>query len=401
LAADTHLVLGQVTSDFSSRIAGPGNVEFGERDSQGRALLSANADLRGDLDVGGTFRVIAGEATLWQPLVRVAPVDIRGTLRLLATSQLGSVNLNAGTLVLNSDSEIGTLETGGDLNVAAHTRVTGEARLRRATFDGPGVLEFSGLTTVSNGTQAASVSIGELTVRNTGKWLQAAGSSGGSSISRNFISGLGVFENLGEFEQTTARPLIVQVPIRNGGRMAFAATTVTFDGTESSRRFGKYLPQPGGELALNNTTLDHTSAGTLDLTAGLLRGTGAIWTTGINGGKIINRARLQAGNPTGVLQLNAETGFEQTATGELIVTLANVGGSQLSLRGREAILGGALKVELAEGFTPILGQTFDVLIDILGRTGEFDQVILPDLGSGLKLVVSYSASKVTLTVEAA
>jgi hypothetical protein len=42
-----------------------------------------------------------------------------------------------------------------------------------------------------------------------------------------------------------------------------------------------------------------------------------------------------------------------------------------------------------------------VLIDISGRTGEFDQVIVPDLGSGLKLVVSYSANKVTLTVEAA
>ena len=85
----------------------------------------------------------------------------------------------------------------------------------------------------------------------------------------------------------------------------------------------------------------------------------------------------------------------------MIVTLANTGISHLNLRGRAAVLGGALKVELAEGFTPVLGQTFDVLIDISGRTGEFDQVSLPDLGSGLRLVVSYSATKVTLTVEAA
>ena len=62
-------------------------------------------------------------------------------------------------------------------------------------------------------------------------------------------------------------------------------------------------------------------------------------------------------------------------------------------------LAGTLTVELAPGFTPALGATFNV-ISYAGRTGEFQSVKLPDLGAGRKLSLVYGRAGVALSVVA-
>lgn len=109
---------------------------------------------------------------------------------------------------------------------------------------------------------------------------------------------------------------------------------VTYDSAEKAVKFtaseplpaGVYLPQPECELVLNDTTIEYQSAGTLDLAAGVLRGTGSI-NTGGGPSKVINRGVLRPGNPTGKLTIRG--GFEQTPSGELVITLAAAGFSQL------------------------------------------------------------------------
>jgi hypothetical protein len=284
------------------------------------------------------------------------------------------------------------------------TRVLGEARLRGLNALGQGTLVFEGTTVLSNGNASANLGVGHATVRNTGLWRHAANSTSGSAFARRRVSGesgRGAFENLGRFEQTTDRLLSFQVPFRNGGFASCSRGPVVFDARVAGAiaNAGGYLPQPGGELVLNDTDFQHHTAGTLDLAAGTLRGTGTIAAIdGTTRPKVVNRAVLRPGNPTGELTIRATEGFEQTATGELIVTLAPAGVGRLAVTLGPVRLGGALRVELAEGFSPAVGQSFDVLTFRSAPTGEFAKVTLPDLGPGKRLVVASTSTKLSLTV---
>jgi hypothetical protein len=401
VAAGAKLVLTQrAQGGVSSAITGAGVVEFS----------SATAELRGDFATTGPLTVVAGsDVTLWRPLVRpTQALGIQnGTLRLLAPAQLGTVTLTPGAIRLNSDSQITTLsaDPSSTIEAATVTRVTGDAVLRSLAVDGQGVLIFEGLTVVSNRNQAANVGIGHATLRNTGTWRQSANGSAGTEIGSSRVDGQpgrGAFENSGRFEQTTDRPLIFSAPFRNLDYASFSRGPVAFDARVnfSTPRSGAYLPQPGCELVLNNTDFQHHYAGTLDLAAGTLRGTGNIGVVdGTTDPKVINRAVLRPGNPTGDLSIRATGGFEQTATGELVITLASTGTSRLVLTSTTATLTGTLRVELADGFSPNIGQTFDV-VTFTSRTGEFEKLTLPNLGVGKKLEVVYSAAAVSLQVVA-
>ena len=401
VVAGAKLVLGpRAPGGVSSKITGAGAVEFS----------SATAELRGDFATTGPLTLVGSDVTLWRPLVRpTQTVGIQnGTLRLLTPSQLGTVTLTGGTIRFKGDSQITTLSAetrtiASTIEAATVTRVTGDAVLRSLVVDGQGVLSFGGLTVVSNGNQAASVFMGHTTLRNTGTWRQSGNGANGTSLAIYRVNGepgRGAFENSGRFEQTTDRSLVISAPFRNSGYASFSRGPVVFDArvNSSTANSGAYLPQPGGALALNNTDIQYHDAGTLDLVAGTLRGTGTIGAVGGAGNsRVINRAILQPGNPTGDLTIRAADGFEQTATGELVITLASTGSSRLVLTSTAATLAGTLRVELTGGFAPTVGQTFNV-VTFTSHTGKFEKLTLPDLGAGKKLEVVDSATAVTVRV---
>ncbi|MCC6233809.1 MAG: hypothetical protein IT580_14255, partial [Verrucomicrobiales bacterium] len=376
-----------------------------------RVVSAADAEIRGQFDPAGTFTLVAGNVTLWRPWNRPSGTNEllnSGTLHLIAPSALASLAVTDGNLHCNSDTTISNLTVGSraDFRTATRLLVTGNASMRQGlAVIGGGTVEFAGTTVLTNGTQSGGVYVGHGVLRNSGTWRQAIAGSQGTFISRvneDRVLGTGVFENTGTFELVTQRPLEVHIPFRNTGRVLLGRATVVFDANPafSPPHNGAFLPQSGSELELNNTTLDYSAAGTLDLAAGTLRGIGTVRAVGTSPRpKIINRGVLRPGNPIGTLTFNATDGFEQTATGELVIAIGAAGASNLRCDGTAAALAGTLTVELLDGFSPAIGQTYSVL-NTAGRTGEFTTLKLPSPGAGRKFEVTYTATRVDLQVVA-
>jgi hypothetical protein len=392
VAEGARLILAhRLRGGTSSRITGSGTVEFGEYNTSARRVIySADTDYRGSLETTGPLVMQAGQVTLWRPLIRPeGNVELRNSsrLRLLAASRLGRVLMSGGgSLHLNADSELAGLDVSlsSNLRVDGTTWVHGDNLVRGADISGSGRLEFTGLNTLSNGTQQAVLRVGGPVLVNRGEFRFASGSSQGSYLMPT-IEGLGTFENHGELIGTTPRPIQFLIPLVNHGRVRFGAQTVSFDGRNNFfPNGGEYRPGPGAELLLEGTTLDHGWGGTLDLAAGVLAGTGSV--TVMNSQmepppRILNRAVLRVGNPTGTLTLRATGGFEQTAEGEMVVALGAAESSRLTLNQTTASLAGRLRVEFAEGYQPEVGTTVTILT-CTGRNGEFDEVLVPDPRSG-------------------
>jgi hypothetical protein len=85
--------------------------------------------------------------------------------------------------------------------------------------------------------------------------------------------------------------------------------------------------------------------------------------------------------------LNLRLGGDDVQTD---VPLVEVGGL--------AALAGSLEVNLASGFEPQLGDSFQVLAAAAGRTGFFASEVLPTLNPGLAWDVDYATNSLTLNV---
>ncbi|MCC6233065.1 MAG: hypothetical protein IT580_10505 [Verrucomicrobiales bacterium] len=403
VSAGTKLFLPtRLRGGVSSRLIGDGDVEFGEYIGGRRpVVVPADAEIRGDFDPRGNVTIAAGNLTLWRPFVHAAGVvelQNQSTLNLLGASQIGRLTMPQGKLVANGDVEIGTFDAlqFASFRTASRIRITGNASVVKGfEATGPGVVEFLGTTTLSDNASGTSVQVGNATVRNRGTWRYPSAGIDNRIITRpeNGKPGTGVFENAGVIEQAGGKSLTITCPFRNAGRILGDTGALVIDGrqTGGAANFGAFIPLPGSELVLNGTAFRQAYKGELDLAAGTLSGTGSI-EPGVAAGdvlrKVTNRGILRVGNPTGEIFVRAQN-FEQTSTGETIVTLSATGNSLLRLR-ESATLAGTLTVELAPGFTPALGATFTV-ISFSGRTGEFQNVKLPDLGAGKKFSVVYGS----------
>jgi hypothetical protein len=81
----------------------------------------------------------------------------------------------------------------------------------------------------------------------------------------------------------------------------------------------------------------------------------------------------------------------------------DIGGTSISEFGRvnitgAATLAGTMEITLVNGFTPSLGNSFQVMT-FASRAGSFDTILGLDLGGGLVLDPQYSATNLTLVVE--
>lgn len=408
LGPESRLVLAhRFRGGTSSRVTGAGALEFGEYNSSTRRVVyAADADYRGSLETTGPLVLQAGQVTLWRPLIRPqGEVVLRNSsrLHLLAPSRLGQVVIggSGSTLHLNADSEIAgvDLTLSSTLRVDGTTVVHGDNPIRGAELMGTGRLEFSGLNTLSNGTQQAVLRVAGPALVNRGTFRFAAGSAQGSYLMPT-IDGLGSFENHGELLATTPRPIQFLIPLINHGRIRWINQTVSFDGRAGFiPNGGAYRPRPGADLLLDGTTLDHGLAGTLDLSAGVFGGTGSVQVVNNTlspAPAILNRAVLRVGNPTGTLTLRATGGFEQTASGEMQFTLGPAGTSRLTLNQTTAALAGRLRIERTDGFQPAVGTTI-TLLTCSARTGEFGEVI-GDPGAGRRWEVVYEPNAVLLRI---
>ena len=172
----------------------------------------------------------------------------------------------------------------------------------------------------------------------------------------------------------------------NGGDLfvqAFTNTGTVEIGASGSlfRVLSGNFVQTQGAVSLAGGTL---TANTVDIQGGVLSGFGSV------NGALRNAATMTLGNaadPTGTLTVQGP--FEQTSTGVLNLDLggtATTAFDRLVLSGATGVatLAGTLNVSRVDGFTPALGQIFDVLT-FASHVGTFAAITGLDLGAGLAL----------------
>ena len=140
---------------------------------------------------------------------------------------------------------------------------------------------------------------------------------------------------------------------------------------------GNTLTKSGnGEMAVRNDL--NTGGGTIDVQQGMVSGNGTI------SGDVNNEGgSISPGNSSGMMVI--EGNLTQGEYGSLLIELSGTtAGSQYDVLQVDGELSadGTLEVSLLDGFQPGLGDTFNIL-DFGSLSGEFGQVILPDLAGTL------------------
>lgn len=149
----------------------------------------------------------------------------------------------------------------------------------------------------------------------------------------------------------------------------------------------------GGAVEINNNLF--ADGGAVNAAAGAMIGSGPIY------GDVFNTGGTVApGNGLGVLSIEGDY-ISQSADSVLQLELGAVQHDILQVTG-ELELSGELQVALADGYTPVAGDLFEIL-EFDAVSGSFDRLSLPALGEGLSWNVSglYDAGELAIVPEPA
>ncbi|MEX1184690.1 MAG: hypothetical protein WEF86_15905, partial [Gemmatimonadota bacterium] len=146
-----------------------------------------------------------------------------------------------------------------------------------------------------------------------------------------------------------------------------------------------------GVLVQESGTLENAAGGTV-------RGAGEL---DLRGGTFANHGVLEPGRSAGTLTVSGNVA--QILPGELNVEIGGLTAGteydRVQISG-DAQIAGTLNIAVIEGFVPEAGDTF-LIVNSLTRAGTFGAVTGTDLGGGLVMQVTYTATGVVLTVAAA
>ena len=170
----------------------------------------------------------------------------------------------------------------------------------------------------------------------------------------------------------------------------FVANTGTVEVQTGTLQLINGYTQAAGSTILNGGALASTT--TMNIQGGSLSGFGTIT------GNVSNAGQVTPGLSPDIL--NIVGNYTQASTGELNVEVggltAGTGFDQLNITGNAA-LGGTLSVSLIGGFSPIPGNTFEIMT-FSSRTGDFTAENGLDLGFGLSFEPNLSANNLLLVV---
>jgi hypothetical protein len=303
----------------------------------------------------------------------------------------GSVNnlmqVNAGaTLTLGPDLTVrgssGTLGNAGTIinqgTIAADTAggtltVSGNSWVNSGTLEAlrGAILILTG----SNWSNAGLISVTDATLNLAGTFTMSAGSS--------FSRGGGTINITGTLDNTDSALALDDTT----GSWNLAGGTITF-GTVSEAGSAQLVP-----TGLGGRLIDVTLDGDLNLVA-----SSSVSFTGTINGNMVNAGQLTIGGSAATGFLTISGTYTQTASGSLGIRIGGVtpGGQfdQLNVSG-SVTLDGVLNVSLVVGYTPDLGDSFQILT-FGSRTGDFAFKNGLDLGGGLRLDPQYDAGSLTL-----
>lgn len=372
VAGTTDLDGGTLTlSALSSNLVASGNVIV----QNGGAL---NAYIHGGI---GTNVVVFGIGSTWTTPNVVASVlgsstTGVGRIRSLTLNAGGTANLTAGVSFAAGASD-GLQMGGGTLNAptfnAGTVGVSGRGTIN-ASYSGSGQISPNGALTIGN----ASSPVGFATTGSISVF--------GNSLTLNDADAveLGPTTTLGII--STGGALIAP----NGINLAPGETISGFGSVQTDNNAADRLQNLGainGASTTNRITL-----------AGYVTGNGSFTNVEFTG-------TLE---PSGALPsirtgLVSGSNYKFTSSSELLMDIggANPGfGYDIIFSTGQFIADGALKVSLINGFTPSIGQTFD-LLDFGTLIGTFDVLVLPLLNPGLGWDVSqlYTQGRITVAAE--
>ncbi len=194
----------------------------------------------------------------------------------------------------------------------------------------------------------------------------------------------GAFTNNGDFYKSgVGTTTTMNIEFTNTGNVEVLSGTLSF---------------PMGLTSGDGTVVD-LGTGIIGSGTGLTLTSGAsLVGSGTLDGNLNNGGEVSPGSSPGLITVNGD--YIQTEDGVLTMELAGTtAGSeydQLSISG-SATLDGTLDVTLINDFEPSSGDSFSIMT-YGSHSGTFETVNLGDLPSGLKWVVDYDATAVTLTV---
>jgi len=203
---------------------------------------------------------------------------------------------------------------------------------------------------------------------------------------RNAPNSIGVFNNSGTFRKTSSGLSIVSVPFYNTGTIESLMGTVSF--------YNSYTHN-NANLILKSGNVSFTNP--LTINGGNIEGNGNINATITNSGLL--NPRYVSNTEFGRLTINGN--YTETNNASINIQLggntAAVNFDQIDINGT-ANFDGTLNVSLLNGFTPTLGNTFDVLTyDALNSLSNLDFTGL-DINSTLQFLPQWSSNKLTLKV---
>lgn len=392
LAAARTVVLGSILGPATATVDVAANQTFAVD-----GLVRNNGGSSGILVKSGVGTlVLTGPANTYTggTVVRAGAVQAAADGSLGAAAAPVAVEVGGRLTYTNSTATARTFTVpGGTLEAATGATVTlAGATVHGGFLRGAGAFALTGGTALSGVTTLTSTTISQTgpasvaNFTNGGSFTVGAGRTlawnGGTNTSsgRIFVNGTA---NVSEFVSDG------QVNIPTGGVLNNSGSPLVLGG--GSRTLIGSAAAPGGVMNLDAQTLElngallvnnGTVSGTTNVNFGsVVKGAGAFGVVNVNQGGV-----YAPGNSPGVSNATAVE-FENTSTSfggpmfeiELAGLAPGTGYDQLHVAGQLS-LGGTLAVSLIDGFTPVVGNSFDIL-DWGSVSGTFSSISLPTLGS--------------------
>lgn len=386
-----YVVTQTGTTTISGTITNTGTITLASAGSDTFLDLSGNVSLTGNglliLGKGGP-NIIEGASTGQEVLTNSSTIEGTGNIGngFMGLINTGSIIANDSTPLVIQASSAGftnnvgnvegkvTVDAGDTLTISGKFTNFSGTTLTGGTYNVDGTLGFDGANIVTN---AANITL-------SGTGSQIIDNQGGASALANFATNgiRGTFALAGNRNFTTAGNFTDQGTISISAGSTFAVGG------------GGTYKQAGG-MTIVNGILSVPTAGIVDITGGPMLGIGTV-----DGNLTLAGSGTMSPGPAakkaGELTINGT--YKQTA-GTVAIDL---GGTKancdvLNITGTAA-LGGTLTVDLISGFTPAVGNTFDI-IDYSSETGTFSKMNLPTLSGGDTWAISYNAKDVVLTVD--
>jgi hypothetical protein len=349
-----HFSGGNHTLSNSSVLTGAGKVRFGS----GTTAISGAYNITGATEItGGTANFISSATVPNLELVSGGTLTGTGTLTANNFLWSGGTHSGSGSTLVN-----GTLQLSG-----SNTKVWDRRTLQTS---GSTIWSGSGYLFGYNGATWNNTATGTIDLQSDADFYHQSGTTS-------------IFNNAGTLTKS------VGSSADSSDISAIFNNTGTVNLQQGTLSFANGYTQTAGSTLLSGGRLTSNTA--IALQGGSLSGFGTIT------GNVFNASQINPGLSTGILNISGN--YTQAATGVLNIELggrtAGTTFDQLNITG-SAALNGTLNISLLNGFTPNLGDTFQILhADSL--SGSFTNVQGLNLGNGLLFVPTIVNNNLVLT----